>query len=151
LKHANLLDDRKRFAALGVAYPYCLYKGEGSGEGWCPDWSLSGGRRISGEALNYFWVFVSVFFFVVFLGCVLERLFRHVSRNVSHLGAFWESFCDMLEVFVVLLDGIDSQAEAYIFRFWRSQVGICSSIFPGLDSGCVFNVFCVAFCDFGVI
>ena len=32
-------DDGKRFAALGVAWPYCLYKGEGFGEGWWPDWT----------------------------------------------------------------------------------------------------------------
>ncbi len=74
---------------------------------------------------------------------------RRFSRNGCHLGAFWETFCDILEVCGVLLDGTHSQAKTYIFRFGRSQVGTCSSTFPGLDSGCVFNGFYVVFCDFG--
>ena len=65
LAHKGPADDGKRFAALGVAWPYCLYKGEGFGEGWWPDWSWAGGRRIFREALN------------TAQACVLETFLRY--------------------------------------------------------------------------
>ena len=67
----------------------------------------------------------------------------------SLLRCFGRSFCNFLGLCGVLLDATPSRAKTYIFRFWRSQVGTSSSTFPGLDSGCVFNVFYVVFCDFG--
>ena len=91
----------------------------------------------------------SVSFSVVFLDGVVERLFRHFSRNGCHLCAFWETFCHVLEICGVLLDATPSAAKTNIFRFGRARVGTFSSSLPGLDSGCVFMRFYVIFFDFG--
>ena len=74
---------------------------------------------------------------------------RLFSRDGCPSGAFWETFRHFLEVCGLLLDATPSQAKTTIFRFWRSQVGTCSSTFPGPDSECVFNGFYAVFCDFG--
>ena len=51
-----------------------------------------------------------------------------------HLGAFWETFGDFLEVCGVWLDCTHSRAKTHLARFGRSLVSACSSTFAGVDS-----------------
>jgi hypothetical protein len=49
----------------------------------------------------------------------------------------------------LLLDGTHSAAKTYISRFWRSRVGTCSYIFPGVDFRVCFLRFYLIFHDLG--
>ena len=82
---------------------------------------------------------MDVFFYLVFRSS-FGRVFYAISADMGALGeAFGETFRHFLELRGLLLDCTHSEAKTNIFRFWSSQAGTLSSIFPGMDSGCVFN------------
>ena len=76
---------------------------------------------------------LGVSFFVVFPGGVLERLLFYVRSHGCHLGAFWETFSDILKVCGIVLDGTHSHAKHHFMRFGRSLVSTSSYTFPGMD------------------
>ena len=55
------------------------------------------------------------------------------------LGRLLGHFLSLFEFRGLLLDCTHSQAKTDVFRFWSSQADTFSSIFPGVDSGCVFS------------